>query len=274
MINKEEIHTSICARQQRAAPMPPSGPLNAAADENVASSWGAISFCAAGFGMLVPLVFYFFLLPAAGSGAEHAQSPSLFLPWVVESGQVRVALWWAIVIPFTIALFGCPFELKRRLEFYAPSIGEISALAGILGFFIIIVASLMLLAGEPTLARAYMGAGEEARQAIVATYEWQRLVTAFLFDALGLFMLGLWIFLGSIAGLRYKALPKRVSQFGIFTALCTLSCALGYVTKIRWLGEFGIGQLSFIALPAWMIWFGLILWRESRNKAPLPWAAR
>ena len=62
--------------------------------------------------------------------------------------------------------------------------------AFIQGAFTIILASLLLAAGEPPLAQAYVEASEEARLAIVAVYEWQRLATALLFDAFGFFLLG------------------------------------------------------------------------------------
>jgi hypothetical protein len=107
-----------------------------------------------------------------------------------------------------------------------------------------------------------VAASEGARPAIVATYEWQRLVTALLFDVLGFLLLGVWILVGSVAGLRSAALPRGISGFGVVASLLSFSVATGYVTKIGWLGETGLGALAFLAVPAWLIWLGVVFWRS------------
>ena len=228
--------------------------------------WGAVSAIVSGVVFLVPLVFYFYLLPAAGSSATHAQDPSSFLPWMAVHGGVRVALWWTICLTFLVLLFGVPFALRRKLENLSPTAAQIAELAGILGAFTIILASLVLAAGELPLAQAYVEAGEEARPAIVAIYEWQRLATALLFDVLGFFLVGVWIFVGSVAGLRSGGLPKGISWFGVVTALLSFSLVTGYITKIEWLGETGLGALAFLAVPAWLIWLGIVFWKTGERK--------
>ena len=228
--------------------------------------WGAVSAIVSGVVFLVPLVFYFYLLPAAGSSATHAQDPSSFLPWMAVHGSVRVALWWTVCLAFLVVLFGVPFALRRKLENLSPTAAQIAELAGILGAFTIILASLVLAAGELPLAQAYVEASEEARPAIVAIYEWQRLATALLFDVLGFFLVGVWIFVGSVAGLRSGGLPKGISWFGVVTALLSFSLVTGYITKIEWLGETGLGALAFLAMPAWLIWLGIVFWKTGERK--------
>ena len=223
--------------------------------------WGAICAIVAGICFLVPLSFYFYFLPAAGSSATHAQDPASFLPWMASRGGVRVALWWVTGLTFLIVLLGMPHALRETLKDGAPAIAQVAELAGILGSFTLVLANLMLAAGELPLARAYVEAGDAARPAIVATYEWQRLVTALLFDVFGFLLLSVWITANSVAGLRTNRLPKGLGWFGIVTGLLTLCFVIGYVTSIRWLGELGIGALSFLAMPAWMIWLGVVLWR-------------
>lgn len=223
--------------------------------------WGAVCAIASGVVFLVPLVFYFFLLPRAGSSATHAQDPSSFLPWMAVHGGVRVALWWTVCLAFLIALFGVPYALRKKLEYLHPTAARLAELAGILGSFTIILASLLLVAGELPLAQAYVGASEEARHAIVAIYEWQRLATALLFDVFAFVLLGIWIFVSSVAGLRSGGLPKGIGWFGVVTALLCFSFSVGYVTKMGWLGETGLGVLSFLALPVWLIWLGVVFWR-------------
>ena len=235
-------------------------------DKDTAMRWGTVCAIASGVVFLVPLVFYFYLLPMAGSSATHAQDPFNFLPWMTVHGSTRIALWWTVCLAFLIILFGVPFALRRKLENLSPTAAQLAELAGILGAFTIILASLLLAAGELPLAQAYVEASEEARPAIVAIYEWQRLATAILFDVFGFFLMGVWMFVSSIAGLRSGGLPKGISWFGLVTALLTFSIATGYVTKIEWLGETGLGTLAFLAMPAWLIWLGIVFWKTDGQK--------
>lgn len=236
-------------------------------DKDTAIRWGAICAIASGAVFLVPLVFYFYLLPRAGSSATHAQDPLSFLPWMAVHGSVRVALWWTVCLAFLMVLLGVPFVLRRKLENLSPTASRLAELAGILGAFTIILASLLLAAGELPLAQAYIEASEEVRPAIIAMYEWQRLATALLFDVLGFFLLGVWIFVSSVVGLRSGGLPKGIGWFGVIAGLLTFSVATGYVTKIEWLGETGLGALAFLAVPAWLIWLGVILWKTGESSS-------
>lgn len=225
--------------------------------------WGAICAFASGVVFLVPLVFYFYLLPAAGSSATHAQDPYSFLAWLAVHGSIRVALWWTVCLAFLIVLFGVPFTLRRKLEDFSPTAARLAELAGILGAFTLILASLLLAAGEMPLAQAFIDASEEAQPAIVAIYEWQRLATALLFDVLGFFLLGVWIFVSNAIGLRSGAMPKGIGWFGVVASLLCFSFVTGYMTKIEWLGETGIGALAFLAVPLWLIWLGVVFWKIS-----------
>ena len=235
------------------------------AGSNGSARWGAVCAITAGIAFLVPLTFYFYFLPAAGSSATHAQDPTSFLPWMAEQGGVRVALWWMTCVPFLVALLGVPTALKKRLKPSTPTAAKTAELVGILGFFTLLLASLMLAAGEMPLAQAYVEASQEARPAIVAIYEWQRLVTALLFDVLGFSLLGLWVSVSSVAGLRSGRLPRWLGWFGVVTSVTIFAFVVGYLFRIRWLGELGIGALAFITLPVWMIWLGIVLWRGAKD---------
>jgi hypothetical protein len=180
-------------------------------------------------------------------------------------GSVRVALWWFVCLAFLMVLFGVPQTLRRKLENISPTDAKIAELAGILGSFTIILASLLLAAGEPPLAKAYTDANEAARPAIIAIYEWQRLATAILFDVLGFVLLGVWIFVSSAAGLRTGGLPKAINWFGVVAALLCFSFAVGYLTKLKWLGETGLGALAFLAVPIWLIWLGVVFWKSDKK---------
>jgi hypothetical protein len=98
------------------------------------------------------------------------------------------------------------------------------------------------------LARAYVDTSAEARPAIVATYEWQRLVTALLFDVFGFCMLSVWTLVSSLTRLHSGRLPKGLGWFGIASGVPDASFALGFVTRLSWLGESGIGMLSLLAM--------------------------
>jgi hypothetical protein len=229
--------------------------------KDVSMRWGAISAVVSGIVFLIPLVFYFYLLPKAGSSATHALDPLSFLPWMAVHGDIRIALWWTVSLAFLIMLFGVPLALKRKLEDYSFTASKLAELAGILGAFTLVVASLLLAAGESPLAEAYDNASEDIRPAVIALYEWQRLATAILFDVLGFFLLGVWIFVSSIVGFQSRGLPRGISGFGIFTGVLCFSFVVGYITRIGWLGETGLGALAFLAVPAWLIWLGILLWK-------------
>ena len=220
--------------------------------------WGGISAIISGLVFLVPLIFYFFILPAAGSSATHAKDPISFLPWMADKGELRVALWWIVCISFGVMMFGAPTGLRSRLEDTSPTAARMSELAGILGAFSLIVSGLMLAGGEMPVARAYVNAEGGAREAIIALFEWQRLATALLFDVLGFGLLGIWIGIGSFAGLRTQVVSKPLGVFGLLAALLLLCFACGYALQISWLGESGIGAVSFLAMPVWLIWFGIV----------------
>jgi len=112
-------------------------------DKDTSMRWGTVCAIASGVVFLVPLVFYFYLLPMAGSSATHAQDPFSFLPWMTVHGSVRIALWWTICLAFLIVFFGVPFALRRKLENLSPTAAQLAELAGILGAFTIILASLL-----------------------------------------------------------------------------------------------------------------------------------
>jgi hypothetical protein len=97
------------------------------------------------------------------------------------------------------------------------------------------------------------------RPGVVATYEWQRLVTALLFDVLGFTLIGVWIAVSSVAGLRSHRLPRVLGWLGVVTGGLCLCLAAGYLSKVGWLGEMGLGAASFVAVPVWLIWLGAVL---------------
>ncbi|NBD35282.1 MAG: hypothetical protein GVY30_04705, partial [Chloroflexi bacterium] len=68
--------------------------------ENRMLRWGTICATVAGVAFIIPLVYVFIILPAAGSSSSHALNPADFLPWMAEKGQARVAFWWATALPF------------------------------------------------------------------------------------------------------------------------------------------------------------------------------
>ena len=49
--------------------------------------------------------------------------------------------------------------------------------------------------------------------------------------------------------------------------MLNLCVAIGYVTQIGWLGETGLGALAFLALPAWLIWLGIVFVKSGRAAA-------
>ena len=112
--------------------------------------WGALCALVSGLAMVVPLAFYFFVLPAAGSSATHAADAASFLPWMAVHGAPRVALWWVVAAAFCVILLGVPMGLRARLvdsdlgrEGPAPTPGMAAAWvverAGVFGAFAIVL---------------------------------------------------------------------------------------------------------------------------------------
>jgi hypothetical protein len=237
-------------------------------ENRVLVGWGAICALVSGLAMIAPLIFYFFVLPAAGSSPTHAADPASFLPWMAAQGAPRVALWWIVAAALIVMLLGLPEGLRVRLagrrgrDIPAPAVDAaawVAERAGVIGCLTLVLACLTLAAGEPALARAYVGAAADAQAGIVATYEWQRLVTALLFDVLGFALIGLWIGVSSVAGLRSGRLPKALGWLGVVAGVLCLCMAVGYLSKVGWLGEMGLGAASFVAVPLWLIWLGVVL---------------
>jgi hypothetical protein len=50
----------------------------------------------------------------------------------------------------------------------------------------------------------------------------------------------------------------------LVAGLLDFSIATGYIAKIEWLGEAGLGALAFLALPVWLIWLGIVLWQTGQ----------
>ena len=216
----------------------------------------------AGVCFLIPLVFYLVILPAAGSSASHAKDAADFLPWMAEHSASRNGLWWTTVLACLCALFSAPYLLKRSSGPSYDWLGGLAHLAGVLGLAALVLAASLLVAGETPLARAYVSAEASLRPGIAATYEWQRLTTAVLFDFLGILMIGLWIGIVSIVALGTKQLSRSLAIFGLPTAALAAAFAVGYILEIGWLGELGIGLGFFFFFPAWLIWIGIAFLRE------------
>jgi hypothetical protein len=194
--------------------------------------------------------------------------PDAFLPWMAAQGAPRTTLWWIVAASFLLVLLGVPMGLRVRLagrrgrDIPAPLVDAAAwagERAGMVGCLVLVLACLMLAAGEPALARAYVQAEPQVQPGIVATYEWQRLVTALLFDVLGFALIALWIVVSSVTGLRSRRLPRALGWLGVGVAVLCLCVAVGYLFKIGWLGEMGLGAASFVALPVWLIWLGIEL---------------
>ena len=59
-------------------------------ENRVLVGWGSICALVSGLAMIAPLIFYFFVLPAAGSSSTHTADPASFLPWMAAQGSPRL----------------------------------------------------------------------------------------------------------------------------------------------------------------------------------------
>ena len=212
-----------------------------------------------GIGWFIPLFFYFILLPAAGSSAVHAQYPLQFLPWMIESGAVREGLWYTSGFAFMLNFLFVPYIMFKISGSSVDYFSIAGFLAGICGFLVIVISIFMLAGGEMPLALSYTATNDPAvQEAVVAIYNYQRIMTAVLFDFLGFVCLGIWILFCSICGLKNNR-PKFLQWLGLITAAACFCFAFGYILQISWLGEMGIGLLSFLFIPVWTIGNGVML---------------
>jgi len=229
---------------------------------------GAICAIVGGIAFVVPMVFIFILMPAAGLnwGSMPAEQ---FLPQMAQNGGLRSLFWWTVALPFFIIFLSVPGTLKKTLETHAPGVALLAERIGAAGLFLCAFSSAVLAAGEMPLAQAYAASLlRESQIAIAAVYDWQTKVTALLFDVCGFLMIGLWILLNSAIGLKKKgSLPTGFSAMGMLAALLCFCFAIGYLAQLRWLGEFGIGGLAYFVVPAWVIWLGIFLWRKYKPAA-------
>ena len=229
-------------------------------ETNVVRRWGATFSVLSGVGFGLPLIVYFFYLPAAGSHPTHSMNALSFLPWLAENGLVQSSKWWTSSLIFLLVLIGVPLPLLEKLG--NTFLAKTAALVGILGLFSIILADLALAAGESLLGAAYVKAGPQAKEAIVAVFEWQRDVTALIFDTLGFGLMGAWVGLSSLAGLLSRRLSRTHAYLGLLTTFFSSCFALGYALRISWLGETGIGAFMFLLIPIWLVWLGVAFLRE------------
>lgn len=212
----------------------------------------------------VTMVFYFILLPLAGSSATHAAFPEQFLPWMVERGGIRVALWIVSALIFLINMIFVPLTLRERLFYGNALFSKISTMVGVLGFFSVVVSALILAAGEMPLARAYVEGSPQLKESILHLYYWQKITTAYIFDFLGFMLLAVWLLSSNLIGLYYKTISRALGGLGIIGSLTAFCFAVGYIIGLGWLGERGIGLISFILIPAWTVLCGISLLRKSR----------
>ena len=96
---------------------------------------GAICAIVGGIAFVVPMVFIFILMPAAGLnwGSMPAEQ---FLPQMAQNGGLRYLFWWTVALPFFIIFLSVPGTLKKTLETHAPGVALLAERIGAAGLFL------------------------------------------------------------------------------------------------------------------------------------------
>lgn len=214
--------------------------------------------------LLVPVFMFFFVIPEAGADETIIADPDLFLSWMSESGIVRTILWWFTLLPFLIALFGLP-QIHSEILGKEKLWTKISYFCAKSGFLLLIIMCMALIASEKFLAAQYVNSAAEAKETVVFSLLFSNYIISFIFDFFSFTLIGLWLLISGISAIK-AGIFNRV--FNIFTLLVsfTLFCfSFGYLFELTWL-EDSIGVSSFLFMPVWFIWFGIILLRKNHNE--------
>lgn len=157
-----------------------------------------------------------------------------------------------LAIPSGILLLPLVFALYRLNEVSHPSLSLVASIAGIVGFVATAVGSILLVSGRISFAQSLIsGIG-------------------------GFGLIGLWVLLNSVIGLKTHELPAGLAWMGILLGL-TPSLALilvpradaiahtlegmagqsaGFQMSPALMVVFGLGALSYAGIPFWFILIG------------------
>ena len=157
-----------------------------------------------------------------------------------------------LAIPVAFLVVPLVFALYRLNATSHPAVSLIAAIAGMVGFIATAAGSVLLVSGRITFAQSlYTGIG-------------------------GFGLIGLWVLLNSIVGLRANHLPTGLAWMGILLGI-TPSLALIFVPRVEVIARslesmagqsagfqmspfliaaFVLGGLSYAGLPVWFILMG------------------
>lgn len=214
-----------------------------------------------GFLWVIPMVFYFVLLPPIAIDPTYVMEPQVFLPWMAESGTIRRLLWGFNSIIILLNMTFVPTLIKEYLGDRFPAFSNIASIVGILGLFTLLMASLILVAEEMPLARLYLAASPQEKVNIEHIYLWQMNFTNILFDFLGFILIGFWIFISTVIIFLSKHGSKLLIGVGVIASLSAFAFSFGWFFQIGWLGDRGIGLSSFVIMPLWIALCGFTMLR-------------
>lgn len=177
-------------------------------------------------------------------------------PTIAESVDLlvdhRAALHvWYIVsfIVFGVALVPLALGLRERLADRSPALSATSGAFGVVWAGLVLAAGMIANVGITAVADLAADDPERAGSLWIALDTVQ--------DGLGggnEVVGGVWVLLLGVAALRTGALPRRLAQLGMVSALA------GIATVVPGLGD--LGMVFGLGLIVWFTWLGVVLLRD------------
>lgn len=178
-------------------------------------------------------------------------SPEHSVSFLVDH-QSALHLWHIVtMIVFGVALVPLALGLHERLRERAEGLARVATSFGLIWAGLVLASGMIANVGVGAVADL---AGTDPDQASAV---WSALDTVQ--DGLGggnEVAGGVWLLLVSVAALRTGALPRRLSQLGVVSAVA------GLVTVVPGLAD--VGLVFGLGLIVWFAWLGVFLLREGR----------
>lgn len=228
----------------------------AASDTRVVEDTRRIAAFAA-FGMAAAMLFIPFpILLGVVLGVRPPAGASFSAQDSVAAIVAHPIIFASSGLSFTIlglSLIALALALHEHLRGAAPFAARVATAAGVIGGAMLMLVGL----GPVTMAKGLPGIDEQYRVAVnLANFlVASRLTTG------GMFMLGVFVLIASLAGARVGLVGRALSYLGV---LLGITAVIGNVLP---------GPLQFAAGPLiliWSAWLGVALLRAQRRIAPAP----
>lgn len=204
-----------------------------------------------GIAKIVSAVGYLLLPPE-----QRAAVPGVkFLPSFAANPTLLLTVFWAEAIVGILGLVVVP-AISRQLRAENEGWVNWTSSLALLGFAVSAVGYVLSVARVPVIAAAYVAGDASTKAALAVTWRSSP-------DLLGLWgygVIGVWVLVVSLLGLRGTTFPKILMYVGIALAVLYGLVPFGIGLKSQPLLLIAV-SLGGLAAPIWYIWSGLVLRR-------------